>query len=443
MPKGDWASLDRVHESGADALLAEALKIGDWGWIDQILHREDAGLSTSSLAQLLYLASQQGMTLTVRQLLGRSDLDHGAVDSSGYNALSLAAKNGHVDTVRELLDSQRVPLTPKWRTRAAVNPLFAAIEADQDAVIEFFAQRSDTAKIMRGPQGQTALSFACGHGNLHAVKALLGAKGVNPNVFDAITVKTPLCWAAEMGHESVIKLLLGAHANVNLKTLDGWTPLHYAAKSGSEAVVNLLLQENANANATALDGATPLTVALSSATDRQNIVHLLLPYDHISLHEQLQRNNVEMVQRMLEAGYNINKRGMWGRTALHAAATCAPGGVAGITKALLEADPKPDLSIEDTDGLTPLRLALREGNFGFVKALLASPDCPSRNVSAEDWLRAYGPNHGPPPPIIKVQDSVDNGTKVWGLSVTDFISELVKERVFHNMPSSQAQRQLL
>jgi ankyrin repeat protein len=307
------------------------------------------------------------MTLTVRRLLERNDLDHGAVDSSGHNALSLAAKHGHVDTVRELLDSQRMPLSPRWRTRTAVNPLFAAIEADQGAVVEFFAQRSDTAKIMRGPHGQTALSFACKHGNLHAVKTLLGAKeallgvkGVNPNVFDAITVKTPMCWAAEMGHEPVIRLLLGAHADVNLKTLDGWTPLHYAAKSGSEAVVKLLLQENANANATASDGATPLTVALSSATDRQNIVHLLLPYDHISLHEQVQRNNVELIRCMLEAGYNINKRGMWGRTALHAATTCAADGIVTMTQTLLEADPKPDLSIEDTDGLTPLRLALRK-----------------------------------------------------------------------------------
>ncbi|KAK3295306.1 ankyrin repeat-containing domain protein [Chaetomium fimeti] len=403
----------------------------------------EAGYTDSHSTTLLGLASQQGMTLTVRQLLGRSDLDHEAADSSGYNALSLAAKHGHVDTVRELLDSGRVSLKPPWRDRIRnIYPLFAAIEARQDAVVELLAQRGDVTRSNRHMHGQTALSFACKHRNLHAVNALLGAKHANPNAFDATSAKTPICWAVEMGHIPIIRLLLNANADVNLRTLEGWTPLHYAAKSGSEAIINLLLRENANANATAVDGTTPLVLALSFATDSQSVVQLLLRYDHISLHEQVQRSNVDLVRRLLDAGYNINKRGMWGRTALHSAVACAPDGIVAMTKALLEADPEPDLGIEDTDGLTPLRLALREDRFDFVKALLESAVCPTRNVTAEDWIRTYSSSHGPPPPIIKIQHSVDKGTKVWGLYVADFLSELVKGRVSPTLTSSLAQRQL-
>ncbi|KAH6838535.1 ankyrin repeat-containing domain protein [Chaetomium sp. MPI-CAGE-AT-0009] len=404
----------------------------------------EANYRDSNLTTLLGLASQQGMTLTVRQLLGRSNLDHEAVDKFGYNAVSLAAKHGHVDTLRELLDGGRVPLGPKWRNRMeSINPLFAAIEAGQGAVVKFLTRRNDATKIMRDMYGQTALSFACKHGDLHIVNALLGAKNANPNAYDAMTVKTPMCWAAEMGNVPVIRLLLAANADVNLKTLDGWTPLHFAANSGKEEVIDLLLKHNANANAAAMDGATPLVLALSSfATNSQDVVRLLLPYDHISLHEQVQRNNVDLVRRLLDAGYNINKRGMWGRTALHSAVACAPDGIVAMTKALLEADPEPDLGIEDTDGLTPLRLALREGKFDFVKALLESPVCPTPNVSAEDWLRTYNPGHGPPPPIVKIQHSGDKGTRVWGLLVTDFLSELVKGRASPTLPSSPAQRQL-
>ncbi|KAH7141999.1 heterokaryon incompatibility protein-domain-containing protein, partial [Dactylonectria macrodidyma] len=83
-----------------------------------------------------------------------------------------------------------------------------------------------------------------------------------------------LRWAAEDGHEAVVKLLLGK-ANPNFKDEDGRTPVLWAATNGHDVVVKLLLSTGkVGLNAKDKGGRTPLLWAAKNG--HQTVVKLLL-----------------------------------------------------------------------------------------------------------------------------------------------------------------------
>lgn len=63
--------------------------------------------------------------------------------------------------------------------------------------------------------------------------------------------ESALMLAARPGHTAVVRRLIAAGSNVNLRGEgeEGWTALHMAASSGHLGVVNELLRAGANANA--------------------------------------------------------------------------------------------------------------------------------------------------------------------------------------------------
>ena len=69
---------------------------------------------------------------------------------------------------------------------------------------------------------------------------LLLEKGAELESEDKDYGQTPLWWAAENGHEAVVKLLREKGAELESKDKNGRTPLWWAARNGHEAVVKLL-----------------------------------------------------------------------------------------------------------------------------------------------------------------------------------------------------------
>src|SRR5436189_246528 len=91
---------------------------------------------------------------------------------------------------------------------------------------------------------------------------------------DNLYGQTPLSWAAEKGHEAVVKLLLEKGAELESKNRYGQTPLSCAAKNGHETVMKILLEMRAELESIDYDGRTPLSRAAKMGN--KTMVKLLL-----------------------------------------------------------------------------------------------------------------------------------------------------------------------
>lgn len=86
---------------------------------------------------------------------------------------------------------------------------------------------------------------------------------------------TPLMYAAYVGHENVVNLLLEHQVNVDARTTNkAATALMLAASCGNEAVVYFLLQNGADINAMDRNGCTALFYAVFQG--HQNVVKMLI-----------------------------------------------------------------------------------------------------------------------------------------------------------------------
>src|SRR5271170_3505133 len=90
----------------------------------------------------------------------------------------------------------------------------------------------------------TGRHFAAYFGVHEAANTLI-RRGLSLDLKDSYS-QTPLSWAAEKGHEAVVKLLLEKGAELETKDKrHGQPPLSWAAEKGHEAVVKLLLEKGA------------------------------------------------------------------------------------------------------------------------------------------------------------------------------------------------------
>ncbi|NDH09958.1 MAG: hypothetical protein EBY16_10235, partial [Gammaproteobacteria bacterium] len=224
--------------------------------------------------------------------------------------ISLAAHNGDLEVIKELLDNKENPY--QLTSDDAPNVLYTVASHGHIEVMQELLKRGANPNQYCRVNNNTPLFIASGIGYLNIVQALLRIEEINPNLPDTDNGKTPLFNAAENGHFDVVQALLRAEGiNLNLPN-DHFniTPLYIAAEKGHLEIVQALLSK---------DGINP-----NSLTSDEGIT---------PLHIAAEKGHLKIVQALLERGANVNEARNNGTTPLYIA---AENGHLGIVQALLK-----------------------------------------------------------------------------------------------------------
>lgn len=141
----------------------------------------------------------------------------------------------------------QLPETPAPVERSAAS----GILAEQYGITDVNAEDED---------GVIPLVTACRVGDARLVRLLLGA-GADVNAACSFDSYTALHAAACEGHAECCRLLLEHGANPNARNFVGMTPLYVAALEGAADCCEVLLEHGADVNAKDDDGETALDLA--------------------------------------------------------------------------------------------------------------------------------------------------------------------------------------
>jgi len=343
-------------------------------------------------------------------------IEHGADVNAqapdGTTALLWAIHYGEVPLIDRLLRARaNVHLVNQYGASA----MSEAAQFGDTAVIGKLLEAGADAESPNA-DGQTALMVIARTGNLAAAQLLI-RHGANVNARETWRGQTALHWAAARRQPAMVRLLLRAHADPNVRSYfdtfqrqvtaeprvqarptGGFTPLIYAARQGCLECAQALIEGGAQVNLTDPDGETPLLIATENF-------------------------HFDLATYLLKRGANPNRWDTWGRTPLYAAVdldTLPYGGRPDhvsldattslkMIELLLAAGANPNAQLKLfppyrslgadrggdgmlTTGATPLLRAARAGDSAAIRLLIAhgaNPALPNR-LGATPLMAAAG-----------------------------------------------------
>jgi ankyrin repeat protein len=147
---------------------------------------------------------------------------------------------------------------------------FIAVKNDHDSTVSSLLQRGLSPNLVEETRGDSGLILALREDSQKVFNVLLNAPGIDVDI-RARNGDSALMIASYKGNAAAVKALLAKEAQVNNQ---GWTALHYAAAVGNDDIVRMLLDESAYIDAESPNGTTPLMMATGKG--RVSTVKLLL-----------------------------------------------------------------------------------------------------------------------------------------------------------------------
>jgi hypothetical protein len=190
------------------------------------------------------------------------------------------------------------------------------------------------------------------------------------------------------------------------------TGLHLAAQHGLNHVVALLLTERQDPAVEDSQGKTPLWLAAENS--HAEVTRTLSRVDRKSFTLMLERKQYSLAHYLLEIAGQIT-RDSYFRTALHIGAMQKDVDL--IQRALKFGV---DINARDSDGYTAIQLAIQAQETSIIDALLQN-SVSIEGITTSDWLKAYG---RPPSDIVELSEHELGRQKQIGFVSADRLSTI-------------------
>lgn len=343
------ALIDRQQKDGWTSLLS-AVRADSLKAVMTLLELgANPNIPTGTGRTALHQAASKDQVHMVRMLIdGGANVD--ARDHNGWTALSMAVREQHsrcVDLISRDADPN-IPASSGWTCLHE-----AARSGNVEIMHNLIEKNSDLDS--QDQSGWTALSLASGWGHLEIVKILLD-KGADPNV---------------AGH-------------------DGWTALHDASGEGHAEIVDTLLKAGADPERITKIGSASTAIHCAMDNSHRNVVKVFLDHGvnlesrnnwgRTLLNHCLTTDDVEIIDRLIESGCNVNSADHIGMTPLIHVAEHVPAFVPKLLAA------GADINRATFKGSTALQNAVYNisSRLGSVNATASPSDPPVTEPSEEE-----------------------------------------------------------
>ncbi|XP_065345586.1 uncharacterized protein LOC135943106 [Cloeon dipterum] len=327
----------------------------------------DARKRDSTGKTSLHCAAEYGHLDLVRELV-ESGAEIGATDENGWNAVHFScyctAEISVFDIIK-YLHGQNSSLA-KARTndgRTALHILMGMCQGDKIDKVQFLVEVGVDVKAL-DERGETALRIAIDRNLTSCVRYLM-----TKDIDLSITVRGLSClhYAAQEDDLDALRKWVEAGGDLNVKDeSDDSTALHWASKLGHLRFVQELLAHGADLEAVKDNGETALMLACSSFHSNVETIDFLLTKNAdanvkdikgmTALIHTSREGNLEALQKLLQHGADLTLKDVEGKNAFHHAIRHFE-----LVSFLL--DQNGDLATEQTnDGSTALHLALKTGD---------------------------------------------------------------------------------
>ncbi|WP_211474042.1 ankyrin repeat domain-containing protein [Collimonas humicola] len=169
---------------------------------------------------------------------------------------------------------------------------FKAAQLDDERSMKALLAAGVSPNLVRKERGETGLMVAVREDSKKVFNVLLNARGIDLNA-RARNGDTALMIAAYKGDVATVKALLDKEAEPNNT---GWTALHYAAAIGNDEIVQMLLDASAYIDAGSPNNTTPIMMA-ARAGKIQTVKLLLDSGADVTLKNDVGMNAIDLAKK--------------------------------------------------------------------------------------------------------------------------------------------------